>query len=723
MYTVDTVHNGKRVRANCYPYKTVFVIPPFNVTKGVPNPTMTFSDGTVLHYEETEEFNRTIVEFGVKRHNRSAFETAVLEQLLYLQDVTFTIREENEDGSFTQISSAPTSVPIIYNSRNLLFGQTDLFHAPHIVIVKTPEDSTGINYGAVDFRELEMEHLHGCIGFKCPIRQAYRDENGDEVLIQDGVNVIPSREKVIWDEHTRAFLQGIITGAVEEANAIVEETMKGSTEFYDWLLNAARISADHNLFRDTSSVMGRMGYLMDRSALSPKWPGDPTIKFGPELLGNHTLEIIKSDGTVQGVSLSSIGSYSGHTLFYKDANYSKPKLLYLYSKYGAVFILNPMTDSALDSMKPETAARLKKRGARFLELLEGHIESYDAVEVPADFYKKVVEAEKVSNRLELSPSERRALHDLRVGHVPMVHNYYPRDILRDKVEFTVADLLDFDEEIYLYSVQDAPEIEDMLMSLQWITKGENVYPFPSRYSVSRSNIRSESIGFNLLQVSQELYTELMSHDRTHILDWRELFCTDSDGDITVHSVLQKWYTIVCVRAYLGKRFESGATVKALEYLGVSSEAGRIGQAYTYLRHINDLPNGNPRYKDPEDTALFKTLSSLEGYNVEVARITGGTGIDPLPPADEEQRTALADLSFRHFIFSHIQRVNVRDVHMYMDCIDILEFIGDIQHLLNHVDYHGSKLDAELLFYLRHKGKDRLYWSYNPTKNLNTHDEL
>ena len=727
MYTVDTVHSGRRVRANCYPYKTVFVIPPFNLTTGRPNPTMTFSDGTVLHYEETEEFNRTIIEFGVKRHNRSAFETAVTEQLLYLKDVVFTIKEEDEEGNSRIVSSSPTSVPIIYNSKNLLFGQTDLFHAPHIVIVKTPEDPTGINYGAVDFRELEMEQLHGCIGFKCPIRQAYRDENGDEVLIQDGVNVIPSREKVIWDEHTRAFLQGIITGAVEEANALVEETMKGSTEFYDWLLNASRIAADHNLFRDTSSVMGRMGYLMDRSALSPKWSGDPTIKFGPELLGNHTLEGVLPDGTTSVASLSQIGSHATCKFFYKDANYSKTKLKYLYAKYGTVFILEPMTDSYLSSLKPDTAVRLQKRGARFLELMDGHIESYDAVEVPADFYKIEAQAEEQSKASSLSPSQRRALHDLSVGHVPMVQNSYPRNILRDKVEFTVAALLDLDEEVYLYTLPDAVEVEEMVMSLIWIADGDIVYPFFPKYSVSRKHINASSLGINLLQVSQEVYTELLSHGKPHILDWKELFCTDSDGDsdgaITVHSVLQKWYTIVCVRACLGERFESGTTVKVLDHLGVSHETGRIRQAYHYLKLINNLPKGHAIFKDPENTSLFKTLSALEGYNVEVARITGGIGMDPLPPENEEQRAALANLSFRHFIFSHIQRANVRDVRMYMDCVDVLEFIGDIQHLLNHVDYHGSKLDAELLFYLRHKGKDRLYWSYNPTKNLNTHDEL
>lgn len=57
------------------------------------------------------------------------------------------------------------------------------------MIVKNPGDSIGINYGSIDFREMEMEDLHGNIGIKCPMRQAYIDDDGNEVVVREGVEV------------------------------------------------------------------------------------------------------------------------------------------------------------------------------------------------------------------------------------------------------------------------------------------------------------------------------------------------------------------------------------------------------------------------------------------------------------------------------------------------------------------------------------------------------
>lgn len=189
-YTIDTIHNGKRFVCNCYPYKTKFTIGKNNLEKGVPNPSVTFSTGDVVYYEETTMKNRTIVSFGVKKHNRAAFKEAVQEQLVYIDGIKFT-EINNEDNESDTGKSFETKAKVIYNSEALILSEGTVFNKPHIVIVKSPKDPAGINYGFVDFKELEMQQMYGSIGFKCPIKQSYRDEQGVEHVIQDGVSVTP----------------------------------------------------------------------------------------------------------------------------------------------------------------------------------------------------------------------------------------------------------------------------------------------------------------------------------------------------------------------------------------------------------------------------------------------------------------------------------------------------------------------------------------------------
>ena len=56
-----------------------------------------------------------------------------------------------------------------------------------------------------------METLWGPIAFKCPTRQVMRDpDTGKEIVLQEGVDVTPSREKVIWNDATKAYVQMLL---------------------------------------------------------------------------------------------------------------------------------------------------------------------------------------------------------------------------------------------------------------------------------------------------------------------------------------------------------------------------------------------------------------------------------------------------------------------------------------------------------------------------------
>jgi hypothetical protein len=221
-YTIETVHNYKKVIMNCYPYKTDFVVSKFTADGEIE-----LSNGDVVYYNDVstsdDNYNYTKITFKVKKHNRNAFKEAVQSQLTYFDNVEFYYN----NGWY------PCSSPSLYNTDNIIVGVGSYFARPHIVIVKHPGDTTGINYGAIDFKELELEELRGNVGIKCPIRQSYL-EDGVEVLIQDGVDVTPSREKVIWNENTKKYLLNMIEKASQDCSDIVEEALS-EEDFSKWL--------------------------------------------------------------------------------------------------------------------------------------------------------------------------------------------------------------------------------------------------------------------------------------------------------------------------------------------------------------------------------------------------------------------------------------------------------------------------------------------------------
>ena len=267
-YTIDTVHNGKRFKCNCYPYKTDFMIPKFN-------PYVEFSDGTKVHYEEVPgALNQTTVSFGVKKHNRNRFEESIQDQLNYLGNVKFIVVENGEEREKN------IQTEVLLNTKHILVSNSYVYSKPHIVIVKEQGSSTGINYGYVDFRELEMEQLYGSVGLKCPIRQTFRDpETNEEIVIQDGVEVTPSREKVIWNEHTKRFIQNVIEQAAVEATELVEDQLQDE-DFFLWV-KACRDVLSKSMSSGGSSALRQISKIIDTTKMQPKFSQDTSIRFQP----------------------------------------------------------------------------------------------------------------------------------------------------------------------------------------------------------------------------------------------------------------------------------------------------------------------------------------------------------------------------------------------------------------------------------------------------------
>jgi len=470
MYTVETVHNGRRFKCACYPYRTEFVISKF-AKDGTMNDFITFSDGTKVYYEKTDEKNNTKVSFGVKKHNRYSYRDAVDQQLIYIDGVNFIIKEIEGDKEY-EYRNKSTKAEVVYNSESLIISDGTVFNRPHIVIVKDPADESGINYGHVDFRELELQDMYGSIGFKCPMRQTYRDESGKEIVIQEGVSVTPSREKVIWNDATKAYILSVIEKATKEASDIVQDRLQNSTEIFDWLEQCAKIFHKS----DSDDIINKMSNIINSDDLSPVFSADSKIKYLP--ISNFFTDRIK----VEKVSINYAGkpvreginswkSFNFDTIYIKDTVYSPVKDMYICKGLGkgsftSIIIKGwndpASTDDSIKELEDSLSDLIDEQKLKYEALEEfisndSRVSSYADLDVPLDF--KETAKDIVEKESSLSPAEQRALEKKEVGfslrYDPDAHRSTSRKTWTwDKVEPKGIDLITTDKEVYYGGKED-----------------------------------------------------------------------------------------------------------------------------------------------------------------------------------------------------------------------------------------------------------------------------
>jgi len=527
-YTIETVYNGQRFKANCFNYKTDFLIPRFNLSTGQENPYIIFSDGTKVYYEPTTELNGSTISFGVKKHNADRFIDAVSEQLTYLSNVKFSVVEEN--GYQREIDFKPS---VIYNSKHLIITESNYYARPHIVIVKAEGAATGINYGHVDFRELEMEQLYGAVGLKCPIRQVYKNELGEEVVIQDGVDVTPSREKVIWSDHTKQFVQNLIIKAAEEATELVQEKLN-ETDFLKWVEACKNVVFSGKLTEDHSSngrVLQAMSRIIDTKSLKPVYPENKRIKF--EHMGKifegfnvrlHTLSNKLENGEFKIVSnttdVDTWEKFDIAKVYYRKEGFTRLKDAYLMKQNGGSFIsirkksTQDLEDKCDDpATRPEDLVlyeaqlgKIKKNQIeieKYLQLSESY-KCYDDVIVPDDFEATLKEEEEVlaatgGGTQKLTPAELRELNKQIVGYT--VREATARnavnwdDSVWDKVEPKLSELRATETIIYYGTDEDGEKLKLAAEILKMFAPRIcDIYP-GATYTPPYSNSRSDAMHF------------------------------------------------------------------------------------------------------------------------------------------------------------------------------------------------------------------------------------
>lgn len=442
-YKLTTVYNGVLYKIQIFNKKLNSLIGKLNLDNGSENIPYMFTDGSIIYGEPTNLKNFTEIEVPTLKHHRQDYITAVKTQLLYFPNVNFFTKEIDENGENTNKVNFKANK--LYDSKNLVISDNSPYSKPHVVIVKGGDGGpqTGVCYGHIDFKELEIQDMNGDIGVKCPIRQVMEDEEGNEVVINDGVDVVPSRESIRWTPATRDFIKKQFVAAQEESTEIIQDQLK-ETDFLKWIDACRNVTFGGN----RNSVLSRLSRIIELHSLRPKYLGktEILIKFGmPSQVFDHFTvkvchKIQDKDGKyqVKREEMSAWNDCSIQAIYLKEGNTVRTKDIYLTDQNNGLFVtLIPQDDEHINLKVKDLVSRnklkfenIEKKAKEFktkrdeiIRLMKASTwyKNYDEIDVPDDYLKTLKQLEEknedeAERKRVLTPAEKRKLEERTVAN-------------------------------------------------------------------------------------------------------------------------------------------------------------------------------------------------------------------------------------------------------------------------------------------------------------------
>jgi hypothetical protein len=292
-FVIHTVYNGYRTSFMVYKNDYEPITPKHSAAK-VEQWEVTMANDSVktidIYWESTSADNCVTVELEVKKHNKSAYINAVVEQFQYFKGKVELV-ESKEDGSSSRrlLDNKP-----YYESKVLLIPNTSTLNAPHILV-------DGINYGLISWDELELNKRPGRLALK---------------LTASEVDITQSRETLKWTEKTKSSIMKAINSAEEEASEYITGTleMDNKDNLFEFnntysLLNSAddNVSYAFSQFLDMHTIKPKFTFevssLSKSTVVQIKKPLDSKLFY--ELFYMFKIQIISVISTGKGVTIDS----------------------------------------------------------------------------------------------------------------------------------------------------------------------------------------------------------------------------------------------------------------------------------------------------------------------------------------------------------------------------------------------------------------------------------
>lgn len=582
-YTVESRYNGLKFKFNVYSGKVESLIPKFNLQTGKPNIEYMLPNGYLLYCEPTEEKNGVSIFIDSKKFHKDQYTDAVQSQLLYFDNVEYSI--VHEDGRKEEIDY---KADIIYEDDYIILSDTEYYSKPHLLLNR-------VNYGYVNFDELELENKVGNIGIK---------------VAPEDVEVSPSRESLIWSETTKAMVLQRFNDVVGVATELVQEELK-ETDFLRWLKTCYSLTSTYRGDRANGSVVERLSCIIDMSSIKPRFNGTK-VKLHPRMFRFlrmerttllKTVKANKKINKVERMEVESTNNFLHLPVIVSSSRSNNRKDKYLLSLYPNGFLkirapywtteeykelhgnTDPVTFLTRDLLKEENIEEVRKayqaNDPEYLwDLLcnSKDVIQYESIEVPDSFKgsndeedeeedTSITEEEKAFSNL--SNEERRKLE----GKLVLMTPRWKRDVKFQtpffewqKLEVPVKEIGDWDEsEIYYGNDADSETLqlvtfltrdtrmphpllcrdEDTINYYSGIEAGRDYGVYPA--DAYRCTHFFENPEIKIIKVSQQ--TTKYYRDFLHI---NKFFGRVENNTFTMSSILIKWNTARQIKAELYK---------------------------------------------------------------------------------------------------------------------------------------------------------------------------
>lgn len=244
-FTMESRYNGRKFKFNVYSHTVDSIIPHGEhyivVAEGTPQEYR-------VYYEPTTELNGVTISLQVKKNHKQQYIDAVKSQLLYFDSIDFNLL--HDDGRLEPIAY---QAEILYQDDLILLSDNSRFSKPHLLL-------NGVNYGYIQFEELELEDKTGNIGIK---------------ISPEEVDVNPSRESVVWSERTKSMVLARFESVVDIATKLLQKELR-EDDYLKWLRTCYSIS---NRFFASDTITGRLAKIVDLTQVKPAFLPNPNLRF------------------------------------------------------------------------------------------------------------------------------------------------------------------------------------------------------------------------------------------------------------------------------------------------------------------------------------------------------------------------------------------------------------------------------------------------------------
>jgi len=733
-YTITSRYNGMEFKFNVYAHRVESIVPATELiqvgdtTTLQSNASYTFSNGYTCYYWRTSDKNGLEIEIGTKKHHKAQYLDAVTSQLMYFKNVKLFLVEAGIQRE------VPVKADILYEDDMIVLASNSSYSKPHILL-------NGVNYGYVNFQELELEDKMGNIGIK---------------VDPDKISINPSRESLIWDDKTREVVVQRFQEVVSIAQNTINQELK-ERDFLRWLRVCSQATANSLWSRaEENTVIGRLARIVDMSKIELSYPVDSRIRYNNKLLDGLWCRVVKMSVERTGSKIKKkVEYYQGFTTALSEglpllihvgpiSNRRNKYILTHVHKQGFILLqleYNPKEDGTPltaedirisprndEANTQKLAEQSQKAGLGTYGLIKAKVATlhnyihasqdkvwYENIVVPEDFkaneLEEEEEVEEQTEEAQQSAEERRKLTGMTVLHTPRVVDTYSkltsleRAYEMQKIEMPVHLTDTWKNEEVFWSNQDfEPLLHTAALLSRYAGSLRRLYAYglkpedkPERFTekgyghihtsdYARLSNFYESSLVRLIKVAQN--NVKYYKDFKHIT---KFFKEIRNKTITMSNVLIRWNTA----RLLKEKIADLAFLRGFEQIS-PDKAASYNKLTTYVTAYWRPMSFDTKILGADDTTTGQLISHLDKVGQFQLFVRSN-------PDDKESIAQLAVELFNPQKGVEIENGKAIDTEMYDMYLELVDWCQPVKTLMNIVSplVNGDKLTQEQEQEIRH----------------------